>query len=103
VKGKSNKAKNLQSSIFNLHSKYSFDIYNIPAIAKEVYDVSGAGDTVISTLTLGLSAGGSFIESAYLATYAASVVVSKTGVVAIDKDELVQTIKASKEESRKLE
>src|SRR3989344_5395404 len=61
---------------------------HIPARAKQVYDVSGAGDTVLATLTLSLLVGNSLEESAKLANEAASIVVSKPGVVTLTLDEL---------------
>lgn len=56
--------------------------------AREVYDVSGAGDTVIATFTLGLSAGARKKEAADLANLAAGIVVGKLGAVAVTKVEL---------------
>ncbi len=58
--------------------------------AKEVYDVSGAGDTVIATFTLGLSAGAKKKEAADLANLAAGIVVGKLGAVAVTKRELLE-------------
>lgn len=60
----------------------------IPAIAREVYDVSGAGDTVIATLTLGVAAGMSFPDAARMANIAAGVVVGKLGTQPINLLEL---------------
>jgi len=51
----------------------------IPTVAKEVYDVTGAGDTVLATLGYGVSCGMSLVEAAKLANYAAGVVVGKVG------------------------
>src|SRR5207249_3828175 len=51
----------------------------VPACAREVYDVTGAGDTVISILTLALAAGASFVEAVKLTNLAAGVVVGKVG------------------------
>jgi len=52
---------------------------HIPAVTSEVYDVTGAGDTVAATLTLSLAAGASIEEAARLANWAAGVVVRKVG------------------------
>jgi len=52
---------------------------DIPTKAKEVFDITGAGDTVISTLTLALSAGWDLENAAYLANIAAGIVVGKVG------------------------
>ena len=64
------------------------NIMHIPTKAKKVADVSGAGDTVISTLTLALAGGASIVESAVLANYAAGIVVGEVGAVPVDKDKL---------------
>ena len=59
----------------------------------EITDVTGAGDTVTSVLTLAILAGASFIQAAYLANYAASVVVMKRGTATLTRDELLRKIK----------
>ena len=58
----------------------------------EVADVTGAGDTVIAALTLGLSAGGSLYEAARLATYAGGLVVMKRGTATVSGGELRQAV-----------
>jgi len=68
--------------------------YHIPTAAREVYDVTGAGDTVIATFTLALSCGASFHEAALIANYAASIVVGKLGAATTTPDELLKTINA---------
>jgi rfaE bifunctional protein kinase chain/domain len=60
--------------------------------ARNVADVSGAGDTVIATLTMAMVAGASVVESAALANYAGGIVCGEVGIVPIDKSVLVQTI-----------
>jgi rfaE bifunctional protein kinase chain/domain len=60
----------------------------VPTVAKEVYDVTGAGDTVISALTLALAAGSTFPEAAVLANYAAGIVVGKVGTATVTPEEL---------------
>jgi D-beta-D-heptose 7-phosphate kinase/D-beta-D-heptose 1-phosphate adenosyltransferase len=60
----------------------------IPTMAKEVYDVTGAGDTVAATLALGLGAGCSMTESAVMANYAAGIVVGKVGTSSVTAEEL---------------
>ena len=60
----------------------------IPTAATEVFDVSGAGDTVISLLVSTLLAGGSLAEAAWLANCGAGVVVSKKGTAVVTFDEL---------------
>jgi D-beta-D-heptose 7-phosphate kinase/D-beta-D-heptose 1-phosphate adenosyltransferase len=69
--------------------------YHSPARAREVFDVSGAGDTVIATLAAGL-AGGLKVESAVeLANLAAGIVISKVGTVPIAKHELIAALTPS--------
>lgn len=64
----------------------------IPTTAREVYDVSGAGDTVISTFTLALAAGASLEEAAVIANYAAGVVVGKVGTASASRRELIEAM-----------
>lgn len=65
---------------------------HIPTVAQEVFDVSGAGDTVISTLALALAAGASFREAAVLANFAAGVVVGKIGTATVTPEELYNAV-----------
>jgi rfaE bifunctional protein kinase chain/domain len=60
----------------------------IPTFARSVYDVSGAGDTVISLLTLALACGATLVESAILANFAAGVEVAKQGTATVSLQEL---------------
>jgi D-beta-D-heptose 7-phosphate kinase/D-beta-D-heptose 1-phosphate adenosyltransferase len=62
---------------------------HVPTLARNVFDVTGAGDTVASTLALGLAAGGGLEESMHLANQAASIVVGKVGTATVTLDELV--------------
>ena len=64
----------------------------IPTVAREVYDVSGAGDTVIATLTLALTAGATLLQAATLANYAAGIEVGKLGVATVSAEELSQRL-----------
>jgi len=59
-----------------------------PAAAREVADVTGAGDTVVATLALALAAGASLAEAAVLANHAAGIVVAKFGPATVTPDEL---------------
>ena len=70
----------------------------IPAQAREVYDVSGAGDTVIATLAAALAAGGFFPEAARTANLAAGVVVGKLGTQPIYQSELASAMRFSSTE-----
>ncbi|HWP42585.1 MAG TPA: D-glycero-beta-D-manno-heptose-7-phosphate kinase [Blastocatellia bacterium] len=67
-------------------------VTHIPTVAREVYDVTGAGDTVIATLALALSTGADLVEAAVLANHAAGVVVAKVGTASVSRDELLETI-----------
>jgi rfaE bifunctional protein kinase chain/domain len=62
--------------------------YHTPARAKEVFDVSGAGDTAISVLTLALSAGASLADAAELANVASAIAVGKVGTATVTSAEL---------------
>jgi len=62
---------------------------SIPAVAREVSDVTGAGDTVVATLSLALAAGATMTEAAALANHAAGVVVGKFGPATVTPDELI--------------
>ena len=65
---------------------------NVETTAREVYDVTGAGDTVIATLAAALAGGGSLIEAALLANYAAGIVVGKLGTATATMDEVLDSI-----------
>jgi D-beta-D-heptose 7-phosphate kinase/D-beta-D-heptose 1-phosphate adenosyltransferase len=62
--------------------------HHLPTVAKKVYDVTGAGDTVIATLTAFVGAGGNLIEAAWLANQAAGVVVAQVGTAVVTAAEL---------------
>lgn len=66
---------------------------HIPTLARKIHDVSGAGDTVISTLVVAILAGGTLLESATMANYAAGIVCGEVGVVPIAADRLLQELK----------
>jgi D-beta-D-heptose 7-phosphate kinase/D-beta-D-heptose 1-phosphate adenosyltransferase len=65
---------------------------HIPTAAREVYDVTGAGDTVVAACSLGLAAGGDFADAAMLANLAAGVAVAEVGTVAVSRDELFRAL-----------
>lgn len=69
-------------------------ITHIPATAKQVFDVSGAGDTVISTLAAGLAHGLNTFEALQLANIAAGIVVGKVGTVPVTRAELLKALAA---------
>ncbi len=64
------------------------ELVTIPTMAQEVYDVTGAGDTVAATLALGLAAGCSMTDAAVLANHAAGIVVGKVGTASVSREEL---------------
>jgi len=64
----------------------------MPTKARKVADVSGAGDTVISTLTIGLASGANIYEACVLANYAAGIVCGEVGIVPIEKEKLFLTV-----------
>jgi len=66
------------------------EINNIPTFAKEVFDVTGAGDTVISVYTLALACGASYTEAAKIANTAAGIVVGRVGTSVVKIDEIVE-------------
>ncbi len=76
-------------SLFELEG----DISHFPARTKEVFDVTGAGDTVVATIALAIAAGANLKEATMLANYAAGIKVSKIGTVAVSKQELQNTLK----------
>jgi D-beta-D-heptose 7-phosphate kinase/D-beta-D-heptose 1-phosphate adenosyltransferase len=79
-------------TLFTGSNKDDASVTHIPTVAREVYDVTGAGDTVIATLALALASGASFEEAAVLANHAAGVVVGKVGTASVTRAELLATI-----------
>lgn len=65
-------------------------LFHIPAVAREVFDVSGAGDTVIAAFVSSLASGASMQEAAEISNYAAGVVVGKVGTATVTAAELYQ-------------
>ncbi|MBK8312772.1 MAG: D-glycero-beta-D-manno-heptose-7-phosphate kinase [Acidobacteria bacterium] len=68
------------------------NLTHIPTVAREVYDVTGAGDTVIATLTLAIASGASLREAAIIANHAAGVVVGKVGTASLSLPELSHSL-----------
>ncbi len=64
----------------------------VPTQAREVFDVTGAGDTVVAVLALGLAVGMSYRQAAMLANYGAGVVVGKVGTATVSAAELKEAI-----------
>lgn len=76
---------------------YNNKVYHIPTMARQVYDVSGAGDTVVALFTLSYTVGLSLEQAAYLANQAAAIVVAKVGVAVTNPEELWQEVKRWKQ------
>jgi D-beta-D-heptose 7-phosphate kinase / D-beta-D-heptose 1-phosphate adenosyltransferase len=68
------------------------DAFHIPTVAREVYDVTGAGDTVISVLSLGLACGLPLSEAAWVANVAAGIAVGKLGTSTVSPQEIVAEV-----------
>ena len=68
------------------------DVFHLPTRAREVFDVTGAGDTVISTLAAALAAGDDMHNAVALANQAAGIVVGKLGTASVTPEELYQEI-----------
>lgn len=68
------------------------NLTHIPTVAREVYDVTGAGDTVIATLAMAMAAGATVAEAAYIANHAAGIVVGKVGTATVTATELAAAL-----------
>ena len=71
---------------------FADEIYHQPALAREVFDVSGAGDTVIATLAVMIAAGADWAEAIRVANIAAGIVVGKLGTAVVARQELVAAL-----------
>ncbi len=67
--------------------------WHIPTMARQVYDVTGAGDTVVGTLALALATGASFRDAAVLANYAAGIVVGQVGTGTVTAQQLIGALR----------
>jgi len=77
------------------------EITHIPTVAKEVYDVSGAGDTVIGTVALSMASGASLKEAAVISNFAAGIVVGKIGTATVTPKELKDAVDNGLAEKRR--
>ena len=68
------------------------EVWRIPSTARAVFDVSGAGDAVISALALGMASGLPLLPACLLANYAAGIVVAKVGAATAAPDELMEAV-----------
>ena len=73
------------------------EFVHIPTQAKEIFDVSGAGDTVIAAYTIALLGGADGVEAAKIANHAAGIVVGKMGTASVAIDELLENFKVEKD------
>ncbi|MCC6933852.1 MAG: D-glycero-beta-D-manno-heptose-7-phosphate kinase [Deltaproteobacteria bacterium] len=76
--------------VFVAADEKKYPTVEIDTVAREVFDVSGAGDTVLAVFTLALSSGATPLEAAELANYAAGIVVGEVGTVAVSAEDLVK-------------
>jgi len=75
-------------------------ITHIPTVAREVFDVTGAGDTVISALTLAMAAGAKITDAAKIANYAAGIVVGVVGTATVSPGQLKLRIREPRRNGR---
>ncbi|MFA4991659.1 MAG: D-glycero-beta-D-manno-heptose-7-phosphate kinase [Candidatus Omnitrophota bacterium] len=67
-------------------------VTHIPTVAQEVFDVSGAGDTVIASFTSALATGAGMVDAAYISNIAAGLVVGKVGIAVVTQEEILSRI-----------
>jgi D-beta-D-heptose 7-phosphate kinase/D-beta-D-heptose 1-phosphate adenosyltransferase len=77
-------------SLFERGGRYT----HLPTVAREVFDVTGAGDTVVSVAALALAAGADFPEACYLANHAAGVVIREIGTASCSPAQLIASLEA---------
>lgn len=75
------------------------DLFHIPTRARHVYDVTGAGDTVIGTIAVTLAAKGTLRDAAFLSNIAAGIVVAEVGTVPIDVSKLREAVRDLRRET----
>lgn len=75
-----------------MRKKEHIEHYHIPTRAKKVFDVTGAGDTVIATFTLARASGASMIEACEIANYAAGIVVGEVGTATVRPEQLKEVM-----------
>jgi D-beta-D-heptose 7-phosphate kinase/D-beta-D-heptose 1-phosphate adenosyltransferase len=73
---------------------------HIPSQAREVFDVTGAGDTVIATFSLALAAGASYVEAARLSNIAAGIVVGKLGTATVSPREILAALNGQRVDTK---
>jgi D-beta-D-heptose 7-phosphate kinase/D-beta-D-heptose 1-phosphate adenosyltransferase len=75
---------------------------HIPTVAREVFDVSGAGDTVIASFTAAIAGGASATEAALIANFAAGIVVGKVGTATVTPEEILETMQSARRRPRRM-
>lgn len=83
-------------SLFEQKKAKEIQATHIPTVAQKVYDVTGAGDTVIATFTLAYAAGASLEESAFIANHAAGIVVGEVGNAVASPESLLKALKTNR-------
>jgi D-beta-D-heptose 7-phosphate kinase/D-beta-D-heptose 1-phosphate adenosyltransferase len=76
--------------------RQNHDPMDLPTAARHVYDVTGAGDTVVSTLAITLACGGMLDQACHVANFAAGIVVGKVGTASVTQKELTAAISAER-------
>jgi rfaE bifunctional protein kinase chain/domain len=74
-------------------------VIHIPTVAKNVYDVTGAGDTVIAAFSIAYVAGASLEEAAVIANHAAGIVVGELGTAVVSIDQLRKSLRFNRSKS----
>lgn len=80
-------------SLFEKSGQRGVSVTHIPTVAKKVFDVTGAGDTVIATFALAQTAGASLADAALIANHAAGIVVGEVGTAVATPDVLIKSLK----------
>ena len=75
-----------------LFEKDNSRVTHIPTVAQEVYDVTGAGDTVVAALSLSLSAGANLLDAAIIANHAAGIVIGIVGTATVNPEALIKSL-----------
>ena len=81
-----------------IDAKHPDDLLQIPTKAREVYDVSGAGDTSLAVLGASIGAGASVEQAIQLANTASGIVVAKLGTATVSRDELIERIQETEDD-----
>ena len=77
------------------------ELVHLPTVAREVYDVTGAGDTVVSVLATALAAGATMVEAALIANHAAGIVIREIGTASVTPEEIELSVADIEEEGER--